>query len=109
MLIKLALHVLALWGVGYFVAGVSVANIYSAFLVVLVLGLFSFTIKPLLLLFTLPINMVTLGFFTLVINASLFWLTATMVKGFTVQGFWPAFLGALFYSVASVAINTISK
>lgn len=80
--------------VAYVVPGISVASLYTALVAALILGLINALIKPLILLLTLPINILTLGLFTLVINACMFWLGATAVKGFTVVGFWPAFWGA---------------
>lgn len=78
----------------YIVPGIRVSNFYAALIAALVLALVNLLIRPLILLLTLPFNVLTLGLFTLVINALLFWFTSTMVKGFVVDGFWPAFWGA---------------
>ncbi|MFA6423739.1 MAG: phage holin family protein [Candidatus Magasanikbacteria bacterium] len=93
--------------VAYVVPGISVASFYSALIAALVLGLVNALIRPIIILLTLPVNILTLGLFTLVINALLFWLVATMVKGFTVSGFMPAFLGALVVCVVSWVLNGI--
>lgn len=77
------------------VPGIRITNFYAAVIAVLVLGLVNALIKPLILLLTLPFNILTLGLFTLIINALLFWFSSTIVKGFDVAGFWPAFWGAL--------------
>ena len=82
------------------VPGISVPNLATALVVSLVLGVLNLFIRPVLLLLTLPVTLVTLGLFTLVINALLFWLAAFFVKGFEVSGFVAAFLGALIVSVA---------
>lgn len=89
--------------------GISVSGWYSALIVVLVLGLVNALIRPILLVLTMPINILTLGLFTFVINGLLFYLVASWVKGFTVAGFWPAFWGALIYSVASWLISSLLK
>ena len=69
------------------------------------LALVNTLIRPVLVLLTLPITLLTLGLFTLVINGLLFWLVASFVHGFAVAGFWSAFLGALVYSVVSTALT----
>src|SRR3989338_11044424 len=79
----------------YVIAGISVQSFYSALVAALILGLINSLIRPVLLLLTLPVNVLTLGLFTLVINTFLFWLAATVVKGFNVADFWSAFWGAL--------------
>jgi len=62
-----------------------------------------------MIILTLPVNLVTLGLFTLVINALMFWLASAVVKGFTVTGFWPAFFGALVYWIIIILVNLIEK
>ena len=78
-----------------YVPGITIAGFYSALIVALVLGLLNALVRPILIFLTLPITLVTLGLFTLVINALLFWFAATVVKGFEVSGFGAAFWGAL--------------
>ena len=73
----------------------------------LVLGLLNTFIKPLLTLLTLPVNVLTLGLFTLVINGFLFYCTAWLVKGFFVDGFWHAFFGALVFSITVGLLNLL--
>jgi putative membrane protein len=70
-----------------------------------ILGLVNAAIKPLLLLLTLPINLLSLGLFTLVINGGMLWLTSWLVAGFKVGGFWPAVWGALLLSLIGLLIN----
>jgi putative membrane protein len=67
----------------------------------LVLGLVNAVIRPVLLVLTLPLTLVTLGLFIFVLNAFCLWLTAALVKGFEIDGFWSAVLGALIVSVVS--------
>ena len=94
-------NAVSLLAVGYFLPSVSVASFYVALIAALLLGLVNTLIRPVLVLATLPINILTLGLFTLVINALLFWFVASFVEGFRVAGFWSAFWGALLYSVIS--------
>lgn len=77
------------------VPGIAVRDFYTALIVALVYGLLNAIVRPLLLILTLPINLLTLGLFTFVLNALLFWLVARIVPGFNVAGFAPAFWGAL--------------
>ncbi|MFC1731681.1 phage holin family protein [candidate division KSB1 bacterium] len=92
---KLLLTVLALLLVSNFVPGITVASFYIALIVAVVLGLVNLILKPILIILTLPITLLTLGLFTFVINAGLFWFVSTFIDGFTVDGFIPAFIGAL--------------
>jgi putative membrane protein len=72
-----------------------------------ILGLVNAGIKPLLLLLTLPINLLSLGLFTLVINGGMLWLASLAVSGFKVDGFWPAVWGALLLSLISMLISAL--
>ena len=109
LIVRWVLNALALLLVAYLVPGVVVSSFWTALLLVLVFGIVNVTIKPLLLLFTLPINILSLGLFTLVINALLFWFVANIIKGFTVANFWAAFLGALAYSLITTVISHYEK
>jgi len=73
----------------------------------LLLGVVNMVIRPLLVLLTLPLSIVTLGFFVLVINTLMLLLVAWLVPGFAVSGFWPGFLVALFVSLLSFVINSL--
>jgi putative membrane protein len=97
----------ALIGLTYFLPGISVSSFTRALLVVLVLGLVNALVKPVVLLLTLPINLLTLGLFTFVINALMFWLVGWLIEGFYVAGFVPAFWGALVMMVVGWVINVI--
>ncbi len=95
--------------VTYVVPGISVTSFYTALIVALIYGILNAIIRPILVILTLPINLITLGLFTLIINAVLFWLVSTIVKGFAVEGFWSAFFGALVLWVFSFLTNGILK
>ncbi len=92
-----------------YLPGISVSGWYTALITVLLLGLLNALLKPILVFLTLPVNILTLGLFTFVINALLFWFVATVVKGFAVAGFWPAFFGALIISVINWLISDLLK
>lgn len=106
---KVLIVALALLLCARFIPGIDVAGIYTAVVVAVMLGVLNLIVKPILVILTLPINILTLGLFTFVLNALLFWFVATFVEGFGVSGFFPAFLGALFISIASWLGNKFLK
>jgi len=95
------LNAVALLAVAYLLPGITVASFGSALIAALVLGLVNMLVKPVLVLLTLPITIVTLGLFLIVINALLFWFVGSVLKGFQVNGFWWAVGGAILYSIIS--------
>jgi putative membrane protein len=99
LILKLIVNALVIFLVAFIVPGFHVANIFTALLIALVLGLVNITLKPILVLLTLPINILTLGLFTFVINAVLLMLVAAVVKGFNIDNFWAALLAALVISI----------
>jgi putative membrane protein len=101
------LNALALLIVAYLFPGVQVQDWKAAAVAALVFGLVNMLVKPVLVLLTLPITIVTLGLFLLVINALLFWGVASVVPGFHVTGFWAALLGAVLYSFITWALSAI--
>jgi len=104
------LNAVALLVVAYILPGIVVASFWSAMWAALVLGLINILVKPLFVLLTLPITIVTVGLFLFVINALMFWLAGSILKGFQVKGFWWAVLGALLYSLISGFLtNLINK
>lgn len=90
-----------------FPSGIMFDNFYAALITALVLGMVNTLIKPLIVILTLPINILTLGLLTLFINGALFWLVSTFVKGFYVSGFWAAFWAALIYTIISAIISWV--
>jgi putative membrane protein len=101
------INALALLALPYLVPSVQVESIYTALIAALLLGLVNSLIRPLLVLLTLPVTVLTLGLFIFVINALLFWFVASFVKGFSVSGFWSAFLGAIVYALISWAASAL--
>ncbi|MFA6548518.1 MAG: phage holin family protein, partial [Candidatus Margulisiibacteriota bacterium] len=106
LIVKWAVNFVALLVVVNMIPGTAVTNWTTLIVAALVLGLINIFLKPIILLLTLPINIVTLGLFTLIINTGLFYLTAMLVKGFTITGFWAAFWGAFVFSLISLLLNT---
>jgi putative membrane protein len=89
----------------YLIPGIEVAGVYPAIIAALVLGVLNVIVKPILVILTLPITIVTLGLFMFVINAGLFMFAASFIDGFMVSGFFIALLGSLIVSVSSAAVN----
>ena len=102
-----ALNSLALLIVAYLFPGVQVQDWQAAAVAALVLGLVNVLVKPVLVLLTLPITIVTLGLFLLVINALLLWAVGSVVPGFHVSGFWAGLVGAVLYSLVTWALSAI--
>ncbi|PIT88920.1 MAG: hypothetical protein COU27_03085 [Candidatus Levybacteria bacterium CG10_big_fil_rev_8_21_14_0_10_36_7] len=105
---KILITALSLLAVSELLSGVTVESFYIAIIVALILGVINLVVKPVILLFTLPINILTLGLFTFIINGLLFWFVATFVDGFSVDGFWTAVIGALIVSFFKWLVDHIS-
>ena len=107
LLLVWILNSVALLAVAYLLPGIVVASFGSAMLAALILGLVNMLVRPVLVLLTLPITIVTLGLFLFVINALLFWFVGSVLKGFQVQGFWWAVGGAILYSIISGFLSNL--
>lgn len=105
LLLRWLINALALMLVAFVVPGFAVRSLYSALIAALVLGFINATLRWALVVLTLPINILTLGFFTLVINALMILLVSSIVKGFDVAGFGPAFWGAVVLWLISLVTN----
>lgn len=104
------LNAVALWLVTQLLPGVHIAQWWpDALIAVLVLGLVNTLVRPILVILTLPVTILTLGLFLLVINALLFWVVGSILKGFAVDSFWWAFIGAFLYSVFSWAFSSLLR
>jgi putative membrane protein len=101
------INAVALLALPYLMSSITVDSIPAALIAALLLGLVNTVIRPLLVLLTLPVTLLTLGLFIFVINALLFWLVGSFVHGFHVAGFWSAFFGAILYSIISWALSAI--
>ncbi len=95
----------ALLLVAYLYPGVTVASFGAAMIAALVLGLLNTIVRPLLVLLTLPVTLITLGLFLFVINALMFWAAAYLLNGFNVSGFAAALIGSLIYSLCGMVID----
>ena len=101
------INAVALIAVAYLLPGISVSGFFTALVAALVLGLVNALIRPLLILLTLPVTLLTLGLFIFVINGLLFWMVGTFIEGFTVTGFWPGVFGAIGYSIVSWLLSAL--
>ena len=101
------LSAVALLAVAHLYAGVTVTSFTSALIAAAVLGLLNAVVRPILVLLTLPVTVVTLGLFLFVINALMFWAAASLLSGFNVAGFGAALIGSLIYSVLQLAIDFV--
>ena len=100
------LNAVALLALAQLYSGVTVTGLGAALLAALVIGLLNTIVRPLLVLLTLPVTVVTLGLFLFVINALLFWAAGSMLDGFQVRGFGAALLGSLVYSLLGIIIES---
>ncbi|HLP86371.1 MAG TPA: phage holin family protein [Candidatus Paceibacterota bacterium] len=89
------------------ISGITIDPLYTALVVGACLSLFSMFIKPIINVLTLPINIVTLGLFSLVINGAVFWFLGTLIKGFGVSTFTAAFVGALVVAILNWILNKV--
>ncbi|NJC87282.1 MAG: phage holin family protein [Desulfuromonas sp.] len=108
-LIQWVVSGLAIIITAYLLPGVAVGGFLAALVTALILGLINAIIRPILILLTLPLNILTLGLFTLVINALLIMLAAAIVPGFAVRGFWWAFLFGIVLAIVNFALSPLLK
>jgi putative membrane protein len=104
-LIRAVVNALAIWLATEIVPGIEAGSVTTVVVAALILGLVNAIVRPVLLVLTLPLTLVTLGLFLFVLNALCLWLTSAIVPGFEVRGFWPAFWGALIVSALSWVVN----
>ncbi len=97
----------SLWVCSYVFSGVRFDSVSSLVISALLLGFANAVVKPVLILLTLPLTLFSFGFFLLVINALMILLVSSLVRGFTVSGFWEAFFASLFVSFLSLVIGAL--
>jgi putative membrane protein len=102
LLARWIVNAAALLLVAYLYPGVHVEGFTAALVAALVLGLVNAVIRPILVILTLPVTLLTLGLFLFVVNALCFWFVAEVVRGFTVTGFGAALLGSILYSLVTL-------
>ena len=106
LLLLWVLNALALLTVANYVPGIHLDGFESALVAAFFLGLVNTLIRPILVLMTLPVTLITLGMFIFLINGMLFWLVGSVLRGFVVDSFWHGVLGALLYSIFSWAMSS---
>ena len=107
LILNWILSACALLAVAHLYAGVTVTSFTSALIAAAVLGLLNAVVRPILVLLTLPVTVITLGLFLFVINALMFWVAASLLAGFEFRGFVAALIGSLIYSVLQLAIDFV--
>ena len=105
ILLSWLITAIALLALPYILPTIRVDGFAVALGMALVLGLINALLRPVLLLLTLPVTLLTLGLFIFVLNGLMFWLAGSLIEGFVVAGFWPAVFGSMVYSVVSWALT----
>ena len=105
LILRVLFNALGLYLIAEFVAGINVTGLYPAIIAAVVLGILNTIIRPILLVLTLPITIITLGLFAFVVNAALFLFAASFIDGFSVGTYWHALLGSLLMSIVSALGN----
>ena len=106
LLAKWLLSAAALLLVAYLYEGVEVRSFTAALIAAFVIGLLNTVVRPVLVVLTLPVTVITLGLFLFVINALLFWAAASLLDGFQVRNFVAALIGSLIYSLLTIVIES---
>ncbi|QRF57569.1 phage holin family protein [Variovorax sp. UC122_21] len=106
ILLKWLLSAVALLAVAYLYSGVQISSFGAALIAAVVIGLLNMIVRPVLVVLTLPVTIVTLGLFLFVINALMFWAASGLLAGFHVNGFLAALVGSLLYSVLGLLIES---
>ena len=101
LLLVWLINAVALVAVAYLMPGITVASFTTALVAALVLGLVNAVVRPVLVLLTLPVTLITLGLFIFVLNGLLFWFVGSFIQGFVVDGFWSGVFGAIVFSLIS--------
>jgi len=107
MLIRLLINVLAFYITAYIIPGITISGWQTLLVVAVVWGILTTIIKPVLIILTLPINILTLGLFTFVINAVLLLITSSIVPGFHVEGFGTALLAAIVLAIVNGFLSAL--
>jgi putative membrane protein len=105
LILKWLFSALALLAVAYLYSGVQIQNYTSALWAAAVIALLNTLVRPLLVILTIPVTVITLGLFLFVINALMFWAAASLLDGFHVTGFFAALVGSIIYSLLCMAID----
>ena len=106
LLVRWLVLTAAIMFASYLISGIEVTGFFSALFAAAILGVLNVFFRPILLILTLPINILTLGFFTFIINAVLLKMASGVISGFVVHGFWSAVFGGFIISVVSWLLNS---
>ena len=109
LILRISITALSLLIVSKLAIGIEIDGLYPALVTALILGFLNTIIKPILVILTLPVTIISLGLFIFVINASLFYFASTFIDGFYVAGFWSALIGSILVSVISTLGNKFIK
>ncbi len=109
LILRILINALALLAITQFVQGFHVESLYYAIVAALVIGLLNAVVRPVLVVLTLPITVLTLGLFIFVINALIMLLAASFLQGFAIDGFWTAMFAAIILFAVSLATNWLLK
>jgi putative membrane protein len=109
LLLRIIVNAVALLAVAYLVPGISVTGFVGALIAAVVLGVVNAVLKPILIILSLPLEIITLGLFTFVINALLFWFVGQLGLGLAVHGFWPALIGSIVLSIVSMILSALVR
>src|SRR5688500_9663658 len=107
LLLVWLVNTVALIAVAYLMPSISVSSFGAALVAALVLGLVNAVVRPVLVLLTLPVTVLTLGLFIFVLNGLLFWMVGTWLEGFDVGGFWSGVIGAILFSIVSWPLSAL--
>jgi putative membrane protein len=107
LLLAWLVNAAALIAVAYLMPSIRVDGFVTALVAALVIGLLNAVVRPVLVVLTLPVTLVTLGLFILVINGLLFWFAGSFIRGFEVDGFWAGFLGAIVFSLVAWLLSAL--
>ena len=109
IILRVLINALGLMLLAYLIPGITVDSFYYALVAAFVLGLLNLVVRPVLILLTIPLTIVTLGLFAFIINGALFFFAASFLEGFAVANFWYAMLGAIGMSIISTVGNVWVK
>ncbi|HMA59745.1 MAG TPA: phage holin family protein [Halanaerobiales bacterium] len=107
LLAKLLITMVALFITAYIIPGMSIQGLFAGFVAALILGIVNVVVKPIFIVLTLPLTILTMGLFLLVVNGLMLMLSASLVPGFMVAGFWSAVFGAILLSIVTWFLNSI--
>ncbi|MDZ7673190.1 MAG: phage holin family protein [Halanaerobiales bacterium] len=107
MLAKLIITMAALFITSYILSGMSIQGLFSGFVAALILGIANVIIKPIFIVLTLPLTLITMGLFLFIVNGLMLWLAAAIVPGFFIAGFWTAVFGSIILSIVTWFLNSV--